>query len=359
MPKIIAVSVVDLPYRVAQTELKDFARKVFSGGIPDIETKLQIFENAKIDYRNLAVPVDFFYSESTFSERNDLFRKHAVENSVRALNCSLKKSGIDKEQITDIIFVSTTGISTPSPDALIINDLKLTEKINRLPIWGLGCAGGVAGIAKANVIAKANPKAVVAVVTAELCSLTFLRNDISKRNLIAASLFSDGIACALIAGDEHIKEQKLNCHIKILDSQSRIYYDSLNVMGWDILDEGFRVVFSKDIPEIVSRNVKNDIMEFLRKHKLELSDIGNFIVHPGGTRVINAYIDSLKIDPSKLNNTRSVLRDYGNLSSSTVLYVLNKFIENGFEDGFGLMMSLGPGFSSELVLLKLDNQRKD
>ncbi len=191
----------------------------------------------------------------------------------------------------------------------------------------------------------------------ELCSLTFIRNDLSKSNFIAAGLFSDGISAVLIKGDKVELNKKNNIQIKIIDSQSKFYYDTLDVMGWDIFDEGFKVVFSRDIPYIVNENVREDMVSFLCRHKLNIDDIKNFIIHPGGMKVIKAYEDSLKMSADQLNNTREILSEYGNMSSATVLYVLDKFIEEGFEKGYGLMTSLGPGFSSEMVLLHMVNNK--
>lgn len=352
MPEIITVSKIVLPHKCPQTELKNFARETFSGKINDIERLLESFDNAMIDSRNMCVPIDYFHAHKTFKQKNDLFIELSLKYSIQAIEQSLERSGTDKKEITDIIFISSTGISTPSIDALIINEMRLNPNVNRYPVWGLGCAGGVSGIAKANTISKANPKALVAVVSAELCSLTFIRDDISKSNFIATGLFSDGIAAVLIKGDEFLNAGSYKLKLNIIDSQSKLYYDSLDVMGWEILDEGFKVVFSKDIPNIVNKNVKGDIYSFLSKHNLAISDIKNYVTHPGGIKVINAYIDALKIDPGFMNNTREVLKDYGNMSSATVLYVLDRFIENGFENGKALMMSLGPGFSSEMVLLE-------
>ncbi|MEO6696184.1 MAG: 3-oxoacyl-[acyl-carrier-protein] synthase III C-terminal domain-containing protein, partial [Ignavibacteria bacterium] len=197
--------------------------------------------------------------------------------------------------------------------------------------------------------------AMVLLVAVELCSLTFLKNDLSKSNFIATGIFSDGVAAVLIKGNEATDDNKLKKSVRIIDSRSKLYYDSLDVMGWEILNTGFKVIFSKDIPTIVNNNVHADIIQFLDKHNLQIMDIKNFVVHPGGTKVIEAYINALSIDPVVLNNTSEILYQYGNMSSTTVLYVLNKFIEGRFENGYGLMMSLGPGFSSEMVLLKFDN----
>lgn len=355
MPEVISVSKAEFPFKTEQNKLKEFAKDIFGPEYKDIDRILESYDNAEIISRNLSVPVEYFYQKKSFREKNDQFIKFTIDYSTGVIKESILKSGIDKNDITDFIFVSSTGISTPSPDALLINEMKLNPYINRTPVWGLGCAGGVSGIAKASVIAKANPKAVVLLLAVELCSLTFIRSDLSKSNLIAAGLFSDGIASVIITGDEYALKGNLNSKIKITDSQSRLYYDSIDVMGWEVIDSGFKVIFSKDIPAIVNRNVKQDIEIFLKKNNLRIEDIQNYVVHPGGKKVIDAYVNALSIKPEMLNNTRRVLRENGNMSSSTALYVLNEFIDSGFEDGYGLMMSLGPGFSSEMVLLEMKN----
>jgi alkylresorcinol/alkylpyrone synthase len=355
MPRIISAAAIEFKNKPPQSEIKEFARNMFSKGFPDIERLLPAFDNAEIEERNFCVPLSFFDNKGSFEKRNNKFIEESLKGSIKAIEEILGDTGIVKEDITDLIFVTTTGIATPSIDALIINEMKLDQKINRLPIWGLGCAGGVSGIAKANMIAKANPDAIVVLVSAELCCLTFISEDFSKSNFIATGLFSDGIAAVLITGDN----VNLNGHgsykINIHSSRSKLYYDTLDVMGWEVLDSGFKVVFSRDIPTIVHGNVKNDIISYLNEYSIGIEDIKNFITHPGGAKVISAYIDALDIEPDRLKNTKEILRRFGNMSSATVLYVLKEFMNEGFNDGFGLMMALGPGFSSEMVLLEITN----
>lgn len=342
-----------MPFSIPQTEMKEFAKKIFSGKIADTDRLLPVFENSEIENRNLCVPLDYFEKKRSFAEKNSDYLELTIRYSSEVIKESVLKSGMDLQGITDFIYISSTGISTPSPDAYIINELKLNKNINRYPLWGLGCAGGVSGIAKANTLVRSNPDAVVLVVTSELCSLTFLNDDFSKSNFIATSLFSDGVAAVIVTGDNFKSKNKNNSQIKFTNSKSRIYDETLDVMGWDVTDEGLKVVFSKDIPAIVENNLKPDIIEFLSENELNINDIKNFITHPGGIKVIDAYVKSLNIDESGLANTKSILKSYGNMSSATVLYVLDRFIKTGFHTGSGLMTSLGPGFSSEMVLLDI------
>ena len=237
-------------------------------------------------------------------------------------------------------------------DALIINKMRLSPNIGRMAIFGLGCGGGVAGYSKANILAKENPDAIVLLVAVELCSLTFLRNDFSKSNFIGSSLFADGVAACIITGDN--QSNKTNNKISFLAKQSKLYYDTLDVMGWEFMDTGFKVLFSHDIPTIISENIRADVTSFLNKHQLKISDITNFIFHPGGKKILTAYEEALQVKGDFMKNTREVMNDNGNLSSATVLYVLERFFKQDYKNGYGLMVSMGPGFSSEMVLLQMN-----
>jgi len=351
MPFIASVSKIDLPYKTAQQEAKEQARLMFAENFPQVDRLIHAFDNTEIITRNFCEPLSYYKVPNTFEERNNEYLKMALSWSVRAIEECIAQANIDKKDITDILFVSTTGLATPSMDALIINQMRLNPHINRMPIFGLGCGGGVSGMAKANALAKANPDAVVLLVAVELCSLTLLRSDYSKSNFIGSSLFSDGIAACVVKGDHHVN----NTGVKYHASSSKLYYDSLEVMGWDFKDTGFKVLFSKDIPTFINEHVREDIDKFLATQGLGLNDIKNFIFHPGGKKVLDAYTDALGVEGDFLQKTREVMNNYGNMSSVTVLYVLEKFINEGFNDGYGLMMAMGPGFSSEMVLLDMKN----
>lgn len=353
MPSLAAVSKIDFANKIDQQELKQGAKELFAPSFPQIEKIISAFDNTEIKTRNLCKPLQYFSTIHTFQEQNADYIKVSLEYSVKAIQDCLLSAKIKKEEITDIIFVSTTGLSTPSLDALIINEMRLNQNIGRIPIFGLGCGGGVSGFSKANILAKANPDAVVLLVTVELCSLTFLRNDFSKSNFIGASLFADGVAACIITGDNHAI--KIKKEILFVAAQSKLYYDTLDVMGWEFLDKGFKVLFSQDIPNLISKNVLNDVTTFLENQQLKLSDIKNFVFHPGGKKVLTAYEEALLVEGDFLKNTREVMCDYGNMSSSTVLYVLERFFSKGFENGYGLLMAMGPGFSSELALLTMKN----
>ncbi|ASU35424.1 type III polyketide synthase [Mucilaginibacter xinganensis] len=349
MPFISATAKIDLPYKTDQLKVKQQALELFSENFPEANRLIFAFDNTEIKYRNFCKPLSYYAKPNTFEERNKEYINIALDYSVQAAEDCIKKAGINKEDITDILFVSTTGLATPSLDGMIINRMRLNPHVNRSPLWGLGCGGGVSGMAKANTVAKANPNAVVLLVAVELCSLTLIKSDYSKSNFIGSSLFSDGIAACIVKGDNH----KNDSAVSYVDASSKLYYDSLEVMGWDFQDTGFKVLFSKDIPSFIHEHIKGDIDEFLAKHQLRMSDIKNFIFHPGGKKVLDAYQDTLGVEGDFLKTTREVMNNYGNMSSATVLYVLEKFMREGFQKGYALMLSMGPGFSSEMVLLRI------
>jgi len=356
MPLLAAISKIDFPFKVDQQEIKQYAKDFFAPSFPQVERMLSAFDNTEIKTRNLCKPLDYYSSLHSFEEQNKVFIQLALDYSVKAVEECLALAQIKKEEITDLIFVSSTGLATPSLDALIINKMRLNPFISRIPIFGLGCGGGVSGFSKANILAKSNPDAVILLVAVELCSLTFLRNDFSKSNFIGSSLFSDGVSASIITGDNH--EIKTKNKITFLATQSKLYYDTLDIMGWEFLGTGFKVVFSQNIPAFISKNVRADVTSFLAKYSLTLSDIKNFIFHPGGKKVLTAYEEALSMNEDSLNNTREIMVNYGNMSSPTVLYVMEKFFKEGYEEGYGLMLSVGPGFSTEMVLLQMKKTQK-
>src|SRR5512133_3584284 len=261
MPNLAAISKIDFPYRIDQQEVKQYSKRLFAPSFSHIDKMLSAFDNTGIKIRNFCKPLEYYAAVHTFQQQNDEYIRLSLEYSVKAIEACISAAQIKKEDITDLIFVSTTGLSTPSMDALIINKMRLSQNIGRMAIFGLGCGGGVSGYSKANILAIANPAAVVLLVTVELCSLTFLRNDFSKSNFIGSSLFSDGVSACLTTGDNDANKTKSS--ITFLDTQSKLYYDTLDVMGWEFLDSGFKVLFSSDIPTIIANNINTDVTSFL------------------------------------------------------------------------------------------------
>lgn len=352
MPYIAAVGTALPPYIFEQEKVQEFAGTMFGEAFRDIDRLLQVFKGANIHKRHFCVPMEWFEEEHSFSDKNKLYKEWAIRLGTEAARQCIDQSGFTPSDVDTILFVSTTGISTPSVDAYIAQQLRLSTHIRRIPIWGLGCAGGTGGVGRAFELAKANPNALILLVAVELCGLTFIRNDMSKSNLVATSLFGDGAAAVLIAGDAH--QHKLSDGSpQVLSSMSTLWENSFDVMGWDVTDEGLKVIFSKDIPSIVHKHMKPNVEEFLMNNSLSIEHISHFITHPGGEKVLQAYAESLQISRDHFNDAAEILTNHGNMSSVTVLFVLNQMLQKQTRNGqYGLMTALGPGFSSELVLLQ-------
>ena len=351
MAKIISVGTCDAPHKFLQSEVKHLIHNLFSS-YPDIDRMINVFDNSEIKNRHISVPIEWFKYKHTFSERSSLYREMSVKLTKAAIHSCLEKQDIPISDINCVILISSTGIITPTLDAILFNELGFSEHIKRIPIWGLGCAGGAAGISRASEYVKAYPENNCLLVAVELCSLTFLKDDLTKSNIVAASLFSDGCAAVLVSGEKSKHYNKRG--LKFIDSLSTIYKESLDVMGWDIVDDGFRVLFSRDIPTIVRESVRSNIEELLTNNGLKQEDLNYYITHPGGMKVIKAYEESLGLLNGSLKYSRKVLSEHGNMSSPSVLYVMNEFFLNSefSKGGYGLLSALGPGFSSELVLFE-------
>jgi alkylresorcinol/alkylpyrone synthase len=353
MPVIESVATAVPPYCVTQQTARDYAHTLFSTSILDIDRYLTIFDNAQIDTRYLSAPIEWFMQQHRFGEANDLFIDMACKLGEHAARRCMADANVTADQIDHIIFVSTTGLAAPSIDARLMTLLNLGPHTRRTPIWGLGCAGGLGGLARAQEYVRAFPAHRVLLVTVELCTLTIQHNDRSKRNLVALSLFGDGAAAVLVAGDQ-VVDSSSRPGPRIIDTRSTLFPDSLNLMGWDVVDDGFRVVFGTRIPSVVTHQYRELATEFLALHQLTPAAIDHHIYHPGGAKVLQAYQSALDLTPEAIQSSRDVLREYGNMSSATIFFVLERFLrQKTIKSGdTGLMCVFGPGFSSELVLIE-------
>lgn len=354
MSKVVSVGTAQVPYKFGQDEAKDFARVLFSKDRHDIERILSVFDNSMIDSRRFVHPREWFESTKSFKERSESYLKNSISLSKSAINDCLNRYNGDIGDFDHILFVSSTGVACPSIDAMLVNELRLDTHVKRTPIWGLGCAGGATGLSRAMEYTKAYPKSAVMLLAVEICSLAFHGEDYSKSNIVSLALFSDGAAAVIVAGKEHKLYE--TSKLKLIDSLSTTYYNSLDVMGWEILDDGFKAIFSKDIPHIVSSKVRANIEELLTKYSLSISDLKHYVIHPGGPKVLNEYESSMGLPVGEFSHSRKVLREYGNMSSPTVLYVLKEFLQeqNYCEEDYGIISALGPGFSSELLLFTIE-----
>ena len=353
MPYIGGVTTAAPPNILEQSDAKRFAEQLFGG---EIKHLLPVFDNALIDRRHFATEIEWFFKQHDFTEANDRYIEMALLLAEECVSKLAEQCEISTEDFDAIFFVSTTGISTPSIDARLFNRIALNKHIKRIPIWGLGCAAGVGGIARASEYVRAFPKHRAVVVSVELCSLAFHLNDRSKSNIVAAALFGDGATACLICGDEVPRREQDFAQPSILGSLSTIYPDTLDVMGWRISSEGFKIVLSKNIPSIVTSLVRENIEELLASYSISIGDISHYIAHPGGVKVMEAYETALALSHGELRNSYAVLREFGNMSSATVFFILERVLSQTKDTAgeYGLASALGPGFSSELVLLKWD-----
>jgi alkylresorcinol/alkylpyrone synthase len=344
-PCILSAATAVPPHRIEQADTKKFARRLFAGKFRDLERLLPIFDNGLIETRHTCQPMEWFGQEWSFPERNALYIEHALELSEKAAHRCLDRAGVQPEKVGALFFVSTTGISTPSLDAKLLFRLGLDPHLKRIPVWGLGCAGGATGMARAADYARAYPEELVLVVVVELCSLTFQVGDVSKSNLVAASLFADGAAAVLLGAGEGPE---------VLGSHSTTWPGTEDVMGWDLIETGLKVRFARSVPQIVRTRTRATMEEACEKHGISLEDLRHLVVHPGGVKVLEAYEEALGLESGSLDLSREILRGYGNMSSASVLFVLEQFLE-GCPIGsgeYGSISALGPGFSAEHVLFR-------
>lgn len=303
-----------------------------------------IYRNALIETRHSCVPIEWYLKPHSFSERNALFLENAVPLLAEAAGKALEQAGLGAADIDAMVVVCTTGIATPGLDARLMQVMPFRPDVRRAPIFGLGCAGGVVGMARAADIARARPDERVLLLVVELCALTFRAQDRSKSNLVATALFGDGAAAAVISCRPDASGPTLGA------SGEHTWPDSLDVMGWDVADDGLKVVFSRDIPTLVQNDFRPVAIDFLSRNGMTTADVGGFVCHPGGAKVIDALEDCFGLDEGALVHTRAVLRDHGNMSAATVLFVLKAMLDDGAE-GPLLLTTLGPGFTAALMMV--------
>jgi alkylresorcinol/alkylpyrone synthase len=280
----------------------------------------RLHSKAGVDGRFLSLPIDAYPKLQSWGEANNQWIRTAQELGQCAISRAVIAAGIDVRDIGAFFFTSVTGISSPSIDALLINRMGLSPNIRRVPMFGLGCVAGAAGIARAADYVRAYPDQVALILAVELCSLTLQRDDMSMANLISSGLFGDGAAAVIVVGDDHPAAGP-----EILATRSVFYPDTEDVMGWDIGERGFRIVLSKEVPNMVYRHLAGDIDAFLADHDLKRSDIGAWVMHTGGPAILTATENALDLPDGALDASWDCLRRVGNLSSSSVLFVLEEF----------------------------------
>ena len=346
--KISAVAKSLPPYQRATLEILPLVSQWLSDQEDRYRRKvLKIFENAAVDKRYAIMSPEEVFTATSFQEKNDIYIREIKKLGKNSLSKALNKANWRPESLDYIITVSCTGIMIPSLDAYLINDLKLKQDIVRLPVTEMGCAAGISGMIYAHNFLKANSNKRAAVIAVEAPTATFQLKDYSMVNMVSAAIFGDGAACVLLSSEQKTEGPK------ILGDEMYHFYNQTTMMGFNLVNTGLQMVLDKKVPETIAEHFPNIIHPFLKKYHKTIEDVDHLIFHPGGKKIVQTVEELFGKLGKNIDITKSILRDYGNMSSATVLYVLERFMEQSPKPGeVGLMLSFGPGFSAQRILLE-------
>lgn len=337
----IATAVPD--YVATQTEVAERTRRAFGLRMPEFERLAPVFDNAGIATRHAVRPGDWYERDQSWSERTQVYLSEATKLFVSSAQAALDRAGISGADVDCVVTVSSTGIATPSLEARAAEELDLRPDILRVPVFGLGCAGGVTGLSIAARLAEARPGSTVLLVAVELCSLAIRLDKLTKANIVALALFGDGAAAAVIRTSSR-------GHARITTAAEHSWSDTLDIMGWDVDQQGFGVIFDRSIPAFALDHLRPAVDDILERQGCSRARIDRFICHPGGAKIVEAIEEGLSLKSGVLDHERAVLARYGNMSAPTALFVLERAIADGLPPQ-SLLMAFGPGFTLSTVTL--------
>ena len=360
--KIVGVGSASPKYCYSQGAITRALKELWAEGLDNPALLDRIHARTRVASRHLAFPLPRYPQFNSWGETNAAWLEIAEELGSAAIDNALRNAGMSLHELDALFVVSITGIASPSLDARLINRLGLRPDIKRTPIFGVGCVGRALGVSRPPPDKRGYPKQTAAILAVEVCSLAFQQDDLSKANLVATGLFADGAAAVIVAGsdapDAHIREGRpcplARPALKILGCQSIFYPASEDIMGWDISEKGFRIVLSPRLPDFIRAHLAADVDMFLGKYDLCRADIGNWVIHTGGPKVLEAIQGTLDLDADALDRSWDCLRRFGNLSSASVLLVLEDTVAQRppAPGTLGVLLAMGPGFCSEMILLR-------
>jgi alkylresorcinol/alkylpyrone synthase len=347
--RILSTATAYPPHYFSQQEIVEAIKEYWGESFDKASILERLHYRTGVDGRYFSRPLEDYRGLDTWGKANDVWIEVSEQLGEQVIDCALKLAGLTRDRIGAIFFVSVTGVCSPSIDARLVNRMGLSRNIKRTPIFGLGCVAGAAGLARAADYVRAYPDQIAVLLSVELCSLTWQRDDLSVANLISSGLFGDGAAAALIAGDKVASSGP-----RIVASHQVFYPDTHDVMGWRISEKGFNIVLSPDVPTVVRENLGRDVDGFLETHGLTRADIGSWIMHTGGPKVLEATADALNLKNGQLNASWEALRRVGNLSSASVLVVLDEVMKHRrpAPGTRSILAAMGPGFCAEILLLE-------
>lgn len=346
--KITSVATQLPPYTRRTEEIIPFLNVWLSGQDERYQRKvIKLFENAGVNRRYSIMDAEEVFLKTSFEEKNDIYKRETIKLAEGALTKALDKAKLKPSDIDYIITVSCTGIMIPSVDAYLINKLEMKQDIVRLPVTEMGCVAGISGMIYANNFLKANPNKRAVVIAVESPTSTFQIEDYSMTNIVSAAIFGDGCACTILSSYENEEGPQ------IIDDAMYHFYNSEHMMGFELKNTGLQMVLDKEVPEKIAEHFPLIVHPFLERNGLNIKDIDHLIFHPGGKKIVQTIEELFGALGKNIDNTKAVLKDYGNMSSATVLYVLERFTEQNPQKGdIGLMLSFGPGFTAQKLLLK-------
>jgi alkylresorcinol/alkylpyrone synthase len=336
-------------HRYAQRVITEALKHHWAERLDRPECLDRLHSRTRVDHRHLAFPLDEYKRFETWGQSNAAWLQVAQDLGTTAIDVACERAGLERHDLDALFVVSITGVASPSLDARLINRMQLRPDIKRTPIFGLGCVGGATGLTRAADYVLAYPKQAAVILAVEVCSLTLRHDDLSTANLIASGLFADGAAAAIVTGSE-----RPGAGPQILGTRSVFYPDSEDIMGWDISEKGFQIVLSPKLPEMIIQHLRGDVAAFLGAHGLRRSDIKHWVIHTGGPKVLEAIESALDLSDRDLEVSWDCLRRFGNISSASILLVLEEVMRHRRPDPgtFGLCLAMGPGFCLEALLVR-------